>query len=365
MSFIYQLRAWPEFEIDFEQIGETLERVTRKQGALVGKLRAAGFPLQEETLLHVLTSDLIKSSEIEGELLATDEVRSSIARKLGMEIGGLIPSDRHVDGLVEMLLDATQKCDEPLTKERLFGWHSTLFPTGYSGTISIKTGEWRDDRDGPMQVVSGALGRERVHFKAPDAAYVSDEMERFLQWFNASSRMAPVIKAAIAHFWFVTIHPFDDGNGRIARAIADMLLTRSEGMNQRYYSMSAQIRKERNAYYSILEKSQRGDLDITPWIEWFLNCLYAALEDSEAGLETTFQKSNFWEINRHVSMNERQTAMVNRLLDGFVGKLTSSKWAKICKCSPDTALRDINDLIAKEVLVKDQSGGRSTAYLLK
>lgn len=365
MPFIYQLRAWPAFEIDFEQIGETLDRVTRKQGALVGKLHAVGFPLQEETLLRVLTSDLIKSSEIEGELLATDEVRSSIARKLGMEIGGLIPSDRHIDGLVEMLLDATQKCDEPLTKERLFGWHSTLFPTGYSGTISIKTGQWRDDRDGPMQVVSGAMGRERVHFKPPDAVYVPDEMEHFLKWFNTPSRMVPVIKAAIAHFWFVTIHPFDDGNGRIARAIADMLLTKSEGINQRYYSMSAQIRKERNAYYSILEKSQRGDLDITPWIDWFLNCLHAALEDSEAGLETTYQKSNFWEVNRHVSMNERQTIMVNRLLDGFVGKLTSTKWAKICKCSPDTALRDINDLIAKEVLVKDQSGGRSTAYLLK
>ncbi len=365
MPFIYQLRAWPEFEIDFEQIGGILESVTRKQGALVGKMHALGFPLQEETVLRVLTSDLIKSSEIEGELLATDEVRSSIARKLGMEIGGLIPSDRHIDGLVEMLLDATLNCNDPLTKERLFGWHNTLFPNGYSGRIAIKVGEWRDDRDGPMQVVSGAMGHERVHFRAPEAEYVPDEMDFFLKWFNAPSRMAPVIKAAIAHFWFVTIHPFDDGNGRIARAITDMLLTKSEGINQRYYSMSAQIRRERNAYYSILEKSQRGDLDITPWIDWFLNCLYAALQDSEADLATIFQKSNFWERNRHVSMNERQTAMVNRLLDGFTGKLTSTKWAKICKCSPDSALRDINDLIAKEVLVKDQSGGRSTAYLLK
>lgn len=362
--YIYQYSKWPEFEVDYDQVGELLEQVTRKQGILAGKMHWLGFQQKEVSTLHNMTIDLIKSSEIEGEMLANDQVRSSIARRLGMDIAGLVPSDRNIDGLVEMLLDATQG-NAPLTQERLFSWHSALFPTGKSGRFLIQVGTWRDDRNGPMQVVSGPIGRDRVHFEAPPAVKVAGEMERFLHWINASDRLAPVIKAAIAHLWFLTIHPFDDGNGRIARAISDLLLTKAEGVNQRYYSMSAQIRKDREAYYKIREFTQRDDLDITDWVLWFLNCLSLALDESELELEAVIEKARFWEHNKQVSMNERQTAMVNRLLDGFVGKLTSTKWATICKCSPDTALRDLQDLITKEVLVKDQSGGRSTAYLLK
>lgn len=364
MAFIYQHQQWPDFEVYYNEIGELFTEVTRKQGLLVGQILQMGFYQQEEKLISVLTEDLVQSSDIEGEMLPTEEVRSSVARRLGFEYNGMVPSDRHIDGMVEMMLDATQNCNQVLTPQRLFRWHAALFPTGYSGNIQVKTGGWRDDRDGPMQVVSGAMGKERVHFQAPPAHCIEEEMERFLSWFNHPSGLAPVVKGAIAHIWFLTIHPFDDGNGRIARAITDMQLTRAEGVHQRYYSLSAQIRKERSGYYEILEKTQRGDLDITDWVYWFLNCLNGALDNSKEELHLVFQRSRFWENNRNVSMNERQTQMVNKLLDDFFGKLTSSKWAKICKCSPDTALRDIQDLVMKNILKKEESGGRSTHYTL-
>lgn len=329
-------------------------------------MESLGFNLQEEAALQTLTLDVLKSSEIEGEILNAEQVRSSIARRLGMEIAGLVPADRHVDGVVEMMLDATQHYNDRLTKERLFGWHTALFPSGRSGMYKIITGAWRNNTpDDPMQVVSGTMGRERVHFLAPASDVLEREMKKFLHWFNTDSGLDPVIKAAIAHLWFVTIHPFADGNGRIARAITDMQLARADESSQRFYSMSAQIRIERNAYYTILEKTQKGSLDITAWLEWFLLCLERAIIATDTTLSIVMKKAKFWENPATQSLNERQQLMMNKMLDGFEGKLTSSKWAKIAKCSQDTAVRDIQDLINKGILEKDASGGRSTSYLLK
>ena len=329
-------------------------------------MQALGFSLRQEAILATLTQDVLKSSEIEGEILDREQVRSSIARRLGIEAGALLAIDRNVEGVVEMILDATQKFKEPLTDERLFGWHASLFPTGRSGMTRIIIGAWRNGKSGPMQVVSGAYGRERVHFEAPDAGRLDDEMKAFLDWFNNENEIEPVLKAAVAHVWFVTIHPFDDGNGRIARAIADMSLARSEDSAQRFYSMSAQIRLERNEYYNILEKTQKApDLDITAWMEWFLQCLDRAIRGAEETLSDVFSKAEFWKRHAAERFNERQRDMINRLLDGFEGKLTSSKWAIIEKCSPDTALRDISQLIEMGVLTKDEARGRSTSYHLK
>jgi Fic family protein len=327
-------------------------------------MEALGFRLREEAVLDTLTQDVLKSSEIEGEVLDRDQVRSSIARRLGLDIGALTPADRGVEGVVEMMLDATQRYREPLTEERLFGWHAALFPTGRSGMLRIKTGDWRDDRTGPMQVVSGPVGKERVHFEAPDAKRLPREMKAFLKWFNRPGDTDPVLKAALAHLWFVTIHPFNDGNGRIARTIADMELARSESSPKRFYSMSAQIRLERNDYYSILEQTQKGTMDVTPWMRWFLGCLDRAFDGAEATLATVLRKARFWEAHAGDSLNERQRKIINRLLDGFEGKLTSSKWAKLARCSQDTATRDINDLVKRGFLVKDAGGGRSTSYSL-
>ena len=335
-----------------------------RQGRLIGRMEGLGFQLRAEAVLHTLTEDVLKSSEIEGEKLDRDQVRSSIARRLGIDIGGLTPADRNVEGVVEMMLDATQNYDKPLTAQRLFDWHAALFPTGRSGMSKIRVGAWRDDKTGPMQVVSGAIGKESVHYEAPVADRLRDEMKKFLDWFEKDSSTDLVLKAGVAHLWFVTIHPFDDGNGRIARAIADMVLARSERSPQRFYSMSAQIRQERKAYYEILEATQKGDLDITVWLEWFLDCLGRAFDRAETILATVLNKARFWERFEKVEFNERQRNMVNRLLNGFEGKLTSSKWAKLAKCSQDTALRDIEDLIRKKVLVKDAAGGRSTSYSL-
>ena len=315
-------------------------------------------------VLETLTEDVIQSSEIEGEHLDREQVRSSIARRLGMDVAGLVASDRNVEGVVEMMLDATQRYAEPLSTERLFGWHAALFPTGRSGMTRIAVGQWRDDAGGPMQVVSGPIGRERVHYEAPTADRLDGEMARFLAWFEGESATDPVLKAAIAHLWFVTIHPFDDGNGRIARAIADMALARSEGSAQRFYSMSAQIRTERRDYYAILETTQKGDLDITLWLTWFLDCLDRAFDGTERILASVFRKASFWEAHAATPMNDRQRAMVNRLLTGFEGRLTTSKWAKIAKCSQDTALRDIDELVRHSVLAKGDEGGRSTNYVL-
>jgi len=323
-----------------------------------------GFSLRAEATLQTLTTEIVKSSEIEGEMLDHDSVRSSIARRLGIDIGALAPADRNVEGVVEMMLDATQNYNAPLTAARLFGWHAALFPTGYSGMHKIAVGRWRDDSRGPMQVVSGPIGRERVHFEAPTAARLDQEMSAFLQWFETEDATDPVLRAGLAHLWFVTIHPFDDGNGRIARAIADMALARSEKSSQRFYSMSAQIRIERNTYYDRLEKTQETGLDITPWLEWFLACLDRAFDQSEKNLGSVLRKARFWEIHAHKSFNQRQRLMLNKMLDGFAGKLTSSKWAQLAKCSQDTALRDILNLIEQGALAKDPSGGRSTSYSL-
>ena len=362
--FIYQKQDWPKFRWDNEHLITTLGEVRNLQGKLIGSMEALGFDLKNEASLETLTLDIIKTTEIEGEILNPDQVRSSLARRLGMDIVGLIPSDRHVDGVVDMLLNAIQKHKEILSEERLFDWHFSLFPTGRSGRYKITVGDYRKDVTGPMQVVSGIMGREKVHFQAPAAAILKEEMAQFLSWLNVENNFDPVIKAGIAHLWFITIHPFDDGNGRIARAITDMLLTRADGVAQRYYSMSSQIQKERKDYYRILELSQKGTVDITMWLDWFLTCLLNALNSSDEVLSKVLYKHKFWNKYAKYTLNARQILLLNKLLDGFKGKLTSSKWAKIAKCSSDTALRDIQDLMAKKILRKEAAGGRSTSYEL-
>lgn len=364
MLYIHQLNNWPNFSWNPREILISLGNVRHLQGKLLGKMSALGFVLQQEAELETLTLDVLKSNEIEGEFLNPEQVRSSIARRLGMEISGLVPSDRDVDGVVDMMLDATRQNEKPLTTERLYGWHSALFPAGRSGMYKIVVGAWRDDSSGPMQVISGGMGKERVHFQAPEAGLLDKEMEDFIAWFNEEHQMDPVIKAAVAHLWFVTIHPFEDGNGRIARAIADMQLSRADGSVQRFYSMSAQIRVERTRYYEILERTQKGDLDITEWLVWFLNCLTGALQATDQTLAQVLAKAKFWEQHRSIVLNERQRLMINKLFDGFEGKLNTSKWAKMTKCSADTALRDIQDLVGKGILRKEAAGGRSTNYEL-
>jgi Fic family protein len=364
MTYIHQNPAWPTFTWRDDLLAATLAAVRHRQGRLLGRMETLGFGLRAEAVLHTLTEDVLKSSEIEGELLDKAQVRSSLARRLGMDVAGMVPAERHVEGIVEMMLDATQNFARPLTIARLWDWHAALFPTGRSGMSKIIVGGWRDDAAGPMQVVSGPVGRERVHFEAPAAHALDREMAGFLDWFETNDRLDPVLKAAIAHLWFVTLHPFDDGNGRIARAIADLALARCEQSAQRFYSMSAQIRTERNAYYAALEAAQKGDLDITAWLAWFLSCLGRAIDGAETILASVLQKARFWETHQTQTLNDRQRLMLNRLLDGFEGKLTTSKWAKLTKCSTDTALRDIDDLIQRNILIKDIAGGRSTNYAL-
>jgi len=361
-SYIHDLKDWPRFRWEQQSLSELLSDVRYRQGLLVGQMKALGFQLQTEAVLQTLTEDVLKSSEIEGDHLDREQVRSSIARRLGIDIGGLTAADRHVEGVVEMMLDATQHYGKLLTSERLFAWHAALFPTGRSSTSKIKVGAWRDDKTGPMQVISGAIGKQRVHYEAPGARRLRVEMKRFLDWFNKADSTDLVLKAGIAHLWFVTIHPFDDGNGRIARAIADMVLARSEQSAQRFFSMSAQIRHECNAYYAILEATQKGNLDITDWLGWFLDCLGRSIAGAETTLAAVLEKARFWDKFSETGFNDRQRRIVNQLLNGFEGKLTSSKWAKLAKCSQDTALRDIEDLVQKGVLMKDAAGGRSTSY---
>jgi Fic family protein len=363
MTYIHELPDWPNLRWSDEQLAQPLAAVRHRQGRLIGHMEALGFPLREEAVLQALTEDVIKSSEIEGEVLDREQVRSSIARRLGMDIGGLVEADRNVEGVVEMMLDATQNYAQPLTAERLFGWHAALFPTGRSGMSRITVGAWRTAETGPMQVVSGPIGRERVHYEAPASERLDADMSRFLDWFETAAP-DPVLKAVVAHLWFVTIHPFDDGNGRIARAIADLALARAEGSAQRFYSMSAQIRTERRAYYDMLERAQKGDLDITPWLLWFIGCLDRAFDGAETILASVMRKARFWESVAGQPLNERQRKVINRLLDGFEGKLTNAKWAALTKASSDTALRDINDLMQRGILVKDPAGGRSTSYSL-
>jgi Fic family protein len=363
-DYIHQLPGWPRLIWDQHRLAGRLAAVRHRQGRLIGRMQALGFALRQEAVLQTLTEDVLKSSEIEGAVFDKKEVRSSIAHHLGMDATGLPSVDRNVEGVVEMMLDATQKYGEPLTSERLLAWHASLFPTGRSGMRKIPVGTWRDDRSGPMQVVSGAEGREHVHYEAPAAAGLDADMLAFLNWFNHEGDIDPVLKAALAHLWFVTVHPFDDGNGRIARAIADMSLARSEDSSQRFYSMSAQIRIERKDYYDMLEATQKATLDVTSWIEWFIGCLDRAFEGAEKTLSSVFRKAEFWRTHATEPLNDRQRDMINRLLDGFDGKLSSSKWAIIEKCSPDTALRDIADLVQRRLLRKDEGGGRSTSYSL-
>lgn len=362
--YTHKLKDWPRFHWDKDGLAELLASVRHRQGRLIGRMESLGFNLKQEAVLRTLTADVLKSSEIEGEKLEADQVRSSIARRLGMDIGALKPADRNVEGVVEMMLDATGHYDQPLTSDRLFGWHAALFPTGRSGMTKIRIGAWRDDDTGAMEVVSGAIGRERVHFEAPPAARLEQEMTVFLDWFNKPTDIDEVLKAGLSHLWFVTIHPFDDGNGRIARAIADMSLARSEKSPQRFYSMSTQIRQERAAYYDILERTQKGTMDITPWMDWFLSCLGRAIAGAQTTLGTVLAKARVWESLRGVPLNQRQTLVLNRLLDGFEGKLTTSKYAKLTKSSQDTAMRDIIPLVERGILVRGPEGGRSTSYAL-
>jgi Fic family protein len=360
-KYIHQHKNWPKFTWSDALINPIFGEVRNLQGKISGQMHAVGFSSKEEVTLTTLTLDVVKSSEIEGELLNQEQVRSSIARRLGLEVAGLIPSNRNIDGVVDMMLDATKNHQNPLTDERLFGWHSALFPTGYSGMHKIEVGRYRT---GEMQIVSGAMGKEKIHYEAVAAGVVKSEMDKFLHWFNAESQLDLVLKAAIAHFWFIIIHPFDDGNGRVGRAISDLLLTRAENGLERFYSMSSQILVERKRYYEVLQKVQHSSGDITEWLAWFLKCLRNALVETENTLQKIFRKATFWKLHENTPFNERQRLVVNKLLDGFDGKLKSSKWAKLAKCSPDTALRDIKDLMEKGILQQEQAGGRSTNYEL-
>jgi len=363
-KFIYNYPEWPNFIWDTEGMSLLCGNVRNLQGKLIGRMESLGFDLKNQANLETLTSDVVKTSEIEGYILNPDEVRSSISRRLGMEISGLVESDRYIDGVVDMTLDATRNYNKLLSKERLLDWHCALFPTGRSGMYKIVTGNWRDDSSGPMQVVSGAVGKEKVHFQAPEATVLDKEMQIFIEWFNKKSNVDLIIKAGIAHLWFVTLHPFEDGNGRIARALTDMILSKSDDVSQRFYSMSTQIRTQRNEYYTFLEKTQRGGLDITNWLKWFLNCLKNSIMESENTLKKIIDKHVFLNKQIDIALNGRQKAMINKLLDDFYGNLTTSKWAKITKCSSDTALRDIQDLVKKGLLRKAEEAGRSTNYEL-
>jgi len=364
--YIWEQQQWPNWQFDLTRLTGMLSEARHRQGRLIGRMETLGFSLQDEAELSTLTLDVVKNSEIEGENLNAEQVRSSLARRLGLDIGAIAPADRHVDGVVEMMLDATRNYTQPLSADRLFAWHGALFPTGRSGLATVRVAAWRDDAAGPMQVVSGAFGHERVHYQAPPAACLGQEMDRFLCWFNATDTgIEPVLKAGLAHLWFVTLHPFDDGNGRIARAIGDMALARSEGTSRRFYSLSAQIQYNRSEYYQVLERTQKGSMDVTPWLDWFLENLCQAMDRAEETLALVLAKARFWEQNKARSLNQRQIMMLNRLLDGFDGKLTSSKWAKLAKCSQDTALRDITALLEFGILRKSDAGGRSTGYEVK
>ncbi|QRR02064.1 Fic family protein [Dyadobacter sandarakinus] len=363
-QYIYQKKDWPAFKWDTARLSPMLAELRFVQGKIIGQMNAMGFSVRSDAVLKTLTQDVLKSTEIEGEILNPEQVRSSIARRLGLDAAGLIPADRNVEGVVEMMLDATQNYTVPLTKDRLFGWQSSLFPSGRSGMYQIMVGKWRDNEKGPMQVVSGPMGRETVHFEAPDASMLDTEMQVFLDWFNTETTIDPIIKSGIAHLWFVTLHPFDDGNGRIARAIADMQLARAEDSPERFYSMSAQIRQQRSEYYSILEKTQKGTLDITEWLKWYLACMRDAMKHTEETSAAVVKRVQFWDKHAETPMSDRQRRMINRMQEDFVGKLTSSKWAKMMKCSQDTASRDIQDLVTKGILEKEAAGGRSTNYRL-
>jgi Fic family protein len=354
--YVWQAADWPDWRYDVAAIAGPLAEVSRAQGMLMGRLAEVRMAWRDQASLAALTEDVVKTSEIEGEQLNVESVRSSLARRLGVEIGALAPVDRHVEGVVEMVLDATARCHAALTRGRLFGWHAALFPTGYNDLTRIRVGAWRDDATGPMQVVSGPVHRRRVHYEAPPASRLDAEMARFLRWVNATTPEPLLLKAGLAHLWLVTLHPFDDGNGRIARAVGDLLLARADGSPQRFYSLSAQIQREHGDYYDILERTQNGTLDVTDWLAWFLRTLHRAVDGAQHTLNEVLIKARFWQRWAGTPLNERQVKLLNRLLDGFEGKLNSSKWGSIAKCSPDTALRDINELIGLGLLRKTPGG---------
>lgn len=360
--YIWEKREWPSFRRDDSRLLEPLAAARLKQGRLLGMMARLGFDLKLEAQLEALTEEVMKSSEIEGEVLDRASVRSSVARRLGVRDAGVELADRRTEGVVEMMVDATQGHGATLTKKRLFAWQAALFPTGYSGLHRVRTGGWRDDANGPMQVVSGPVGRQRVHFQAPPADRLQAEMRPFLDWFNRRQEAEGLLRAAFAHLWFVTIHPFDDGNGRVARAIADMALAQSEGSGQRFYSMSSQIRKERSSYYDMLEETQKGGLDVTDWLVWFLGCLSRAIDGSEATFANVLRKADFWQRYAREAFTERQKKVLNRRLDGFEGKLTTKKWASLGKCSVPTAQRDINELVARGILQRNPGGSKNTSY---
>ncbi|MFI5022692.1 MAG: Fic family protein [Alphaproteobacteria bacterium] len=360
--YIWELPDWPHFRWNAELLLNPLATARLKQGRLLGRMGRLGFDLQLEAEVQAITEEALKSSEIEGEILNRETVRSSVARRLGVPDAAIAPEDRRVEGIVELTLDATRNFAIPLTRERLFAWQAALFPTGFSGLRRVKTGGWREDNQGPMQVVSGGIGREKVHFEAPPAARVEAEMQAFLTWFNQPQTIDGVMQAAIAHLWFVTIHPFDDGNGRIARALADMCLARSENSSQRFYSLASQIRRERPEYYASLEHTQKGDLDITGRVAWFIECFSRAIDAAELVCAGVLRKADFWQRHALVPLNERQRKVLNRYLDGFEGKLTTPKWAKIAKCSVPTAQRDIKDLVDRHLLVRNEGGSKNTSY---
>lgn len=363
-TYLWQRADWPNWRFDLVSLADPLAEVSRALGLLMGRLADVGMVWRDQATLAALTDDVVRTSEIEGEHLNVASVRSSLARRLGVEIGGLAPLDRQAEGVVEMVLDATGNCQAPLTRERLMSWHAALFPTGYSGLSRIRVGDWRDDALGPMQVVSGPIGRRRVHFEAPPATCLDDEMACFLAWVNAPAREPALLRAGLGHLWFITLHPFDDGNGRLARAIADLLLARADGSPQRFYSLSAQILRERKDYYDLLEQTQKGSLEVTPWLAWFLGALRRALDQAQDRVDAVVTKARCWQRWAPLPMNDRQVKLLNRLLDGFDGNLTTGRWARIAKCSPDTALRDISDLVSRGVLRKSEAGGRSTRYEL-
>jgi Fic family protein len=360
--YIWQRPNWPDFRWGSAALLEPLAVARLKQGQLLGKMEHLGFGLKLEAELAALTEDVIKSSEIEGEILDRNSVRSSLARRLGVPDAGIAPTDRRVEGVVEMMLDATQNYVRPLTPQRLFGWQAALFPTGFSGLRPILTGAWRTDAEGPMQVVSGPIGRDRVHYEAPPASKIEEEMEGFLAWFNGKPTAEGLLRAGLAHLWFVTIHPFEDGNGRIARAIADQALAQSENVGQRFYSVSSQIRAERNHYYDSLERTQRGDVDVTDWLLWFLGCFSRAIDGAQTIMASVLQRAEFWQRHADEKFVDRQREILNRYMQGFEGKLTAKKWATMTKVSIPTAQRDISDLVERGVLRRNPGGSKNTSY---
>lgn len=365
LRYIWQRPDWPQWRYELQRLVPLLSAIHREVGVLEGRMEEAGFETRRTSQLNALCDEVLKSNEIEGEQLDKASVRSSVARRLGVDAGALPVPDRYVDGVVAMILDATAHDMNPLTAERLMSWQSALFPAGYSGIVKITTGEWRDDHEGPMQVVSGPIERRKVHFEAPPASRLMHEVEQFLRWFNLRGEADPLIRAGIAHLWFITLHPFDDGNGRVARAIGDMALSQAEQSPIRYYSLSAQIQRERDDYYTELERTQKGDLEVTAWLEWFLGCLLRAVRSANKEVSFALDKARYWRQWTSLSLNDRQIRLMNRLLDGFEGKLTTTKWAAIAKCSHDTALRDIQELMAWGILIRSASGGRSTSYELE